>query len=224
MKIYGNINSYKGRTTNTRLQNLMRRRENSSTSYSASNAAASTNLSSLLNNSSATNASTTTNATVVSATYEKIGTTASNVTTHVNKLLATGKSDLFDENEESSEKAVKEIKSFIEDYNSLMTQMQKSGSKTYKAYVKELKAEATSSKDSLAEVGVTFKSDGTLSIDRDKLTDADLRDLKKIFQGSTSFCAKVSEKCTTVNKRAALDKAISSFTGSTSKTSYSTSV
>ncbi|MGE4214736.1 MAG: flagellar filament capping protein FliD [Anaerotignaceae bacterium] len=225
MRIYGNINSYTGRSgTTTRMQSLMRRRKNSGISAATNSATSSVDLSSLLDKSSSTNSSSSDSSTVVSATYEKIGTTASSVTTHANKLLATGKSGLFDEDEESSEKAVKEIKSFVENYNSLMTQMQKSGSKTYKAFAKELKAEATSSKASLEAAGITCKSDGTLSIDSDKLTDTDLSDLKKIFQGSTSFCAKASEKCTTVNKRAALDKAISSYTGSTSKTSYSTSV
>lgn len=223
MRIYGNINNYGVSGTSARLQNLLRSRKTSSTSYSTA-AATSTDLASLISSSSSTNSSSSSSSTVVSETYGKIGTAASDTTTHANKLLATGKNNLFDEDESSSEKAVKEIKNFVEDYNSLMTQMQKSGSKTYKAYAKELKEEATSSKSSLEAVGITCNSDGTLSIDSDKLSDADLSDLKKIFQGSSSFCAKVSEKSTTVNKRATLDKAISSYTGSTSKTSYSTSV
>lgn len=225
MRIYGSVNSYRGCGTSTRLQNLLRGRKASTASYAAK-AATSTDLSSLINSNSSTN-STGTSSTIVSETYEKIGTTASDATTHAKKLLDTGKNDLFDEDEGSSDKAVKEIKNLVEDYNSLMEQMQKSGSNTYKAYAKELKAEATTAKSSLVSVGINIKADGTLLIDSDKLKAADLSDLKKIFQGSKSFCAKVSEKCTTINKRAALDKAVSSYTGSTSKTSktrYNTSV
>jgi len=224
MRIYGNINSYRGRSgTTTRLEYSLRRRSGG-TSSKKTFATTSTDLSSLLNKSSSTDSSTGTDSTVVSKTYEKIGTAAGDVTTHANKLLDTGKSDLFDEDEKNTDKAVKEIKSLVEDYNSLMTQMQKSGSKTYKAFAKDLKSEAISSKASLEAVGITCKTDGTLSIDSDKLDDAKLSDLKKIFQGSSSFCSKVSEKCSTVTKRAALDKAISSYTGNTSKTSYNTSV
>lgn len=223
MRIYGNINNCRGCGTSTRLQNLMRSRKANTTSYAAK-AATSTDLSSLINGNSSTSSSTGISSTIVSETYEKIGTTASDVTTHANKLLDTGKNNLFDEDEGSKDKAVKEIKNFVEDYNSLMEQMQKSGSNTYKAYAKELKAEATTAKLSLAAVGINSKADGTLSIDSDKLKDADLSDLKKLFQGSTSFCAKVNQKCTTVNKRAALDTAISSYTGGTSKTKYSTRV
>lgn len=226
MRIYGSVNSYRGCGSSTRVQNLLRGRKASTASY-ATKAATSTDLSSLINSNSSTKSSTSTSSTIVSETYENIGTAASDAATHAKKLLDTGKNDLFDEDEGSSDKAVKEIKNLVEDYNSLMEQMQKSGSNTYKAYAKELKAEVTSAKASLVAVGINSKADGTLSIDSDKLKNAELSDLKKIFQGSKSFCAKVSEKLTTVNKRAALDKAISSYTGSASKTSktrYNTSV
>lgn len=219
MRIYGNINSFRSSGSGARLQNLFRRRRNSS-SYQAANAGISTDLSSLINGNSSTKSSTDTSSNIVSETYEKIGTSAVDVSKHASKLLDTGKNDLFDEDEVSNDKAVKEIKNYVEDYNSLVTQMQKSGSKTYKTYANELKAEVTSAKSNLDAVGITCKADGTLFVNSDKLTNSKISDLKKIFQGSKSFCAKVNEKCTTVNKRAALDKAISSYTGGTSRNRY----
>ena len=219
MRIYSNMNSIRSSGAGARVQNLLRGRRNSSASQVAK-ATMSTDLSSLIDGNKSTNSSTGTSSTIVSETYEKIGTTAVDVTAHANKLLDTGKNNLFDEDEVSNDKAAKEIKNFVEDYNSLVTDMQKSGSKTYKTYANELKTEVISSKSNLDAVGITCKADGTLSVNSDKLAASKLSDLKKIFQGSKSFCAKVNEKCTTVNKRAALDKAISSFSGSTSKNRY----
>lgn len=219
MRIYGIINSYKGSGTNTRVQNLMRRRKNSAI-HTANNPAMPMDLSTLADKTNSAGSST--GSTAVTAVYDEISTTTNNITSHAKKLLATGKNNLFDD--KNSSKAVKEIKNLVSDYNSLITQMQKSGSKTYEAFVKEFKEVAHSFKAELEGAGITCKADGTLSIDSDKLGSTPLSDLEKLFQSNGNFCAKIDEKTTTVNKRAALDKVISSFSGYTRKRNYSARV
>ena len=99
---------------------------------------------------------------------------------------------MFNENEPQNSKIINEVKSFVEDYNSLTREMQNSGSNTYKSLAQDLKSQAVTKQDELSNIGLTYKSDGTLVIDSKKLESTDLLNLKKVFYGEKSFASEVS--------------------------------
>lgn len=143
--------------------------------------------------------------------YNKIEAEAKNASAHTNKLLNTEKGNLFDGKINPDKAVISEVTAFVADYNSLMTTMQNSGSKTYKEYAGEIKNQMMMTKDSLSEVGITYRSDGSLAIDSKKLETADIDKLKSLFNNKDSLVAKIAGKISDVGKRAALDKIISSY-------------
>lgn len=91
------------------------------------------------------------------------------------------------------EQAEEEITKFIDDYNTLMNTLTKESSATNNAYFKQLKNYFQSAKSTLAEMGITQNSDGTLSLDKEILKTADIAVGQKVFGGEDSFAGKVKE-------------------------------
>ncbi len=91
------------------------------------------------------------------------------------------------------EQAEEEITEFIDDYNTLMNTLSKESSAANNAYFKQLKNYFQSAKSTLAEMGITQNSDGTLSLDKETLKKADISIGQKVFGGEDSFAGKVKE-------------------------------
>ena len=144
----------------------------------------------------------------VSSMYKDIQTTATKLEKISEKLMSNEKKDV---------KA--EIESFVKEYNSLNKQMNTSGNKVYTEFSKDLKNEVVTQQKALAEIGISYIHDGTLSIDKKKLESASAENIKKVFLEKNSFSSKAASKASYIEKRAVIDNIISG--SNMSRKSYS---
>ncbi len=131
--------------------------------------------------------------------YKKVTSSSAALTETMDKLKS---SSLWDESKEgySKDNIISGIKDFVSSYNTLMTNIDNVGKtveNTYKTkfnqYVKEHEKE-------LAEVGVTIEKDGKMTIDKDKLNEADVSALKKVFGNDSEFMKKLDSVNSEMNE------------------------
>jgi hypothetical protein len=153
--------------------------------------------------------------------YTSIKDAADRLQTHAGKLLANTDDSLFGgaiqktggsqkteaELASNKEKVVAEINSFITDYNSLIDTMGDTNETVNNLYLKQLKGLASEHKAALKELGITQKSDGTLTVDQKTLKSADVTKLQKVFGSKDSFTEKVFEKSKDVEDNADINLA-----------------
>lgn len=177
---------------------------------------------------SKTGTSSNSNTNQMSKNYTAIKDAAASLQTHATKLLATGDDSLFGkasqstaENTDNSTKQtadsstvseselsqnkdnlLKEINSFVGDYNTMVTKMSTTGGISNNLYLKQIKNFATQNQAAFKEIGITQKSNGTLSVNQKTMKAADTEDLQKVFGAKDSFAAKVSTKSETVESNA----------------------
>ena len=163
---------------------------------------------------------------------------------HVSKLLATGTTSLFamaasEETVSSQSSAdnsatqatgsstatdssssvnkdnlLKEIKSFVEDYNTMTSAMSATGGTMNNLFLNQIKSYATQNKSALKDIGIVQKTNGTLSINQKTFKAADTDALKKVFNRKECFASKVSAKSEKAETNAA--NTLSSLKKSTS--------
>lgn len=131
--------------------------------------------------------------------YKKVTSSSAALTETMDKLKS---SSLWDESKEgySKDNIISGIKDFVSSYNTLMTNIDNVGKiveNTYKTkfnqYVKEHEKE-------LAEVGITIEKDGKMTIDKDKLNEADVSALKKVFGNDSEFMKKLDSVNSEMNE------------------------
>jgi hypothetical protein len=160
--------------------------------------------------------------------YAAIKKAADSLQTHTKKLMATGDNSLFGKAATSSsstltdtelsknkDNLVKEIGSFIDDYNTMVKNMNTAGGTLNNLYLKQIKSLTVSAKSALKDIGVKQKTDGTLSVNQKTIKSADMEDLQTVFGSEGSFADKVSVKSITVESNAStaltsLNKSVSS--------------
>lgn len=110
-------------------------------------------------------------------------------------LLGSTETSLFAKAEAagSTEDVVKSIKTFVSDYNEMLTAMNDQGGEVNKAYAKMMSQYFAENKDALNAVGITQKDDGTLSVNDDTLKAASLSSLKSLFGSEDSYLASIQE-------------------------------
>jgi len=151
----------------------------------------------------------------MSTNYAAIKKAAAGLQTHAGKLLATGSDSLFakampensssvtdTELSQNKDKVFKEIGSFIDDYNTMISNMNTAGGTLNNLYLKQIKGFAAVAQSAFNEIGVKQKSDGTLSVNQKAMKSADMEDLKKVFGSKDGFAAKVSAKSETAESNA----------------------
>ena len=124
-------------------------------------------------------------------------------------LTVTGKKSLFEKKEITAEdkegnktttldydrNAIgKAVAAFAEDYNALADAGKKSSSLTVLNKGMQMSKLTARNRKALAEAGITITSENKLSVDKDKLASADISKLKRLFEGSDSYAARVSDK------------------------------
>ena len=147
--------------------------------------------------------------------YTAIKKAADSLQTHATNLMATGKDSLFDkaiqadssnstETQLSQNKSAlyKEISSFVDDYNTMVKNMNTAGGSLNNLYLKQIKGFAAASQSALSKAGLKQKTDGTLALNQKTMKSADLEDLQKVFGSKGSFADKVSAKSITVESNA----------------------
>ena len=84
------------------------------------------------------------------------------------------------------------MKTLVDNYNSVLKSLKKSPSTLNNFYCSQLKSAASNNSTALKNVGVTIAKDGSISVDEDKLKNADISTIKKAFGAGSDFSEKVS--------------------------------
>jgi hypothetical protein len=140
--------------------------------------------------------------------YEKVESTADDIQSLVTKMIKIGDMDYTDdeEGEEAKESAksslVTYIKDFVSDYNTVHDALEDLSGSANLAYLKSLESIATSYKNALKEVGITVANSGEISVDATTLKSADEDKVYALFEKSSSFADKISDKMESLEKYA----------------------
>jgi hypothetical protein len=122
----------------------------------------------------------------------------SSAETTVKSLNALTKSDLYKKVKKTDEDGnttedydkdaiLKSLKTFVEDYNSVIENAGDDDNTTVLKNTVRLTNETKVYASALAKAGISIDSDNKLSIDEDAFGKADMQDVKNLFTGSTSF-------------------------------------
>ena len=130
----------------------------------------------------------------------------SNVNVEDTKKLSEVKSDAVDVKQKVSvinnklidggdkNKLTTAVNEFADSYNSMIKSATDSGNSSITKQAKNLTNSAYVNSDLLKSAGITVNSDNTLSVDKEKLTNASAATLKTIFTNAGSFGDNVSSK------------------------------
>ena len=118
------------------------------------------------------------------AEYEKTAGAAANLNKSIEALSDTSIWNT-DSKDYSSDSTYDAIANFVSSYNTLLSKTDSVGSTIKNTYGTKLNDLTDKNKEALEAIGITVESDGKLKIDSDKLKQADISEVKKIF-GSDS--------------------------------------
>lgn len=99
----------------------------------------------------------------------------------VRALKRLGELDFDSEETDDTKSIYNTVTSYLDIYNNTVSSANASNSSDIRRTGKEIKALLKEHKDSLDEIGIQFKSDGTVKIDKTKLRKATTTQVSKIF-------------------------------------------
>lgn len=86
-----------------------------------------------------------------------------------------------------AEKIGKAVKSFVDEYNDVISQSSNVSNKEINRSVNTMKSMTTTMSKALDRVGITVESSGKLALNEDKLKSADTKAIKSLFDGSYTY-------------------------------------
>lgn len=133
-----------------------------------------------------------------SKSYKKLEAAADKLQDSAEKLTAKGEESLFEKIKNSSEQDLEKnkeelyssIKTFLDNYNAALTELDKTSSPMNAYYSKELGLAASENSKALESLGVTAGKDGRLTLDSGKLKQASVDDIEKVFGAAGTFAVK----------------------------------
>ncbi|MBD5546167.1 MAG: hypothetical protein HDQ97_01975 [Lachnospiraceae bacterium] len=140
-----------------------------------------------LNKSSATDAATKTK-------YEKLEKAADQLSEAASVFMATGEDSLFSKARESGDNqdVYNAVEDFVGKYNSTLSALKNTSGTLNDYYSQMLKSAASDNKEALENIGITIAKDGSLSVDKDKLKEADIDTLEKVLGNTKGFTQKAA--------------------------------
>lgn len=197
------------RRTTTQMLNHSRRRTSLSASRRSSLLSAARNNSGLQNSrlGMMMNANSVQSARLLRSNYEKLEKSATSLKEQT-KLLAE-KADVGGKDLTGTAANV------VQHYNDTMEGLRKSSGILNDYYRQTMKEIASSNKDKLEEIGITVRKDGTLSLNKDKLAEADAEKVKEALGASGDFAKRMQA----VASRAADNAAVSATNAASQYTS-----
>lgn len=128
---------------------------------------------------------------------------AKQVGEYADALKSTEKDSIYDKARESenTDQIVSDVKSFVNQYNHMLDDLEESGTKSDKLFLSQLSSISRAAERDLALTGVTRKADGTLAVDEKKLEAADVDTLEKVW-GRNGFSSKAAAKAGSVEATA----------------------
>ncbi len=118
----------------------------------------------------------------------------------------------------------KAVKSFVQDYNSVVEQAGESDTKNVLRNAAWMTGITDSAKNLLSKVGITIGKSNKLELDEDALKEANITTLKSLFTGAGSFADKISQKAGSLSNVAASAAAKVKGTTYTSSGGYSDTI
>ena len=91
------------------------------------------------------------------------------------------------------------MNSFVTNYNAVVKAVEEVDGNTVTGRAKRMVNDSATNFKSLLKVGITIGADNTLSIDEKAFKEADMRDVKNLFNGSHSLSAKAYQKAIEIN-------------------------
>ena len=153
------------------------------------------------------------------AEYEKTAGAAANLNKSIEALSDTSIWNT-DSKDYSSDSTYDAIANFVSSYNTLLSKTDSVGSTIKNTYGTKLNDLTDKNKEALEAIGITVESDGKLKIDSDKLKQADISEVKKIFGSDSEFIKGVKEQSEEVNnivsQALSIQKSLSSLYNSSS--------
>lgn len=128
---------------------------------------------------------------------------AKQVGEYADALKTTKKDSVYDKARESgkTDQIVSDIKSFVNQYNNMLEDLEESGTKSDKSFLLQLNSMSREAERDLAMTGVIRKADGTLVVDEKKLEAADVDTLEKVW-GGNGFSSKAAARAGSVEATA----------------------
>jgi len=102
----------------------------------------------------------------------------------------------------------KAVKSFVEDYNSVVEAAGDSNTKNVLRNAAWMTSMTDKNSSMLAKIGITIGKGNKLELDEETLKKADISSLKTVFTGYNSFASKISQKADSISNAAARTKAV----------------
>ena len=112
----------------------------------------------------------------------------------------------------NKDEVYKAFSAFVEDYNDLVNNTNKSANSNVVNQANYLKNIVSSNKSALSRIGVTVNSDKTLSIDEEKFKDADMSGVKNLFTGAYSVAEKMTDRVNQIYRYATQGDSLSTKT------------
>lgn len=123
--------------------------------------------------------------------YEKLKGLAESLQESAEKV---GSGDAFEEARKSGDKEpiYNNAREMVKNYNDTIKALKNTSSPLDHYYRQMLGEVSTDAEAQLKEIGITRASDGTLSVDKDKLTSADIDKLEEILGADGTFSSRIS--------------------------------
>ncbi len=94
------------------------------------------------------------------------------------------------------------VKNFVNDYNSLVEEAAYTSNSKVTGKVSFMTSQTNAYKSSLENIGITINDDKTLTVDEKKLNSADVNDVKKLFNGSSSMAYQTFVRASSISSAA----------------------
>ena len=134
-------------------------------------------------------------------------------------IKALSDEELYKEGADS-DKLYEKAKAFVNDYNDLLDSAKSSNISGLKTNVNSIVSRTETEKSNLKDIGITVKSDNTLSIDKDKFLAADKEDVKKLLGQTGGYASMVGVNANGAEYYAQAAASSGSLYGSSGSYSY----
>lgn len=128
----------------------------------------------------------------------------------------------FDFSEDNIDEAYEAVSSFIDSYNSLITNATDSSNSSVQKQAQYLYDTYYNNYKLFASIGITLNADRTLSIDEDTFKSSSVATMKTLFNGTCSFADTVSTKASQIYRYASDGSTLTAKTYTSSGTYSST--
>lgn len=126
--------------------------------------------------------------------YKKLEKSAESLREQAEKLAETGEESFLEKIRESgnTNEAYAAVESYVERYNSTLSDLKKSTGMLDQYYSEMLKEAASDNREQLEKIGITVGKEGTLSIQKEKLQAASVEDIQSAFGGAGQLASKTA--------------------------------